>query len=142
MDPTESFTNASKLCLILCLVLNLVACNVKDQSELYGRYLADYEVAKEKLTLNRDATFTQEVVLKASSKVEVATGTWSYNPETGYVSLNGGFIVVLNGLKEVNPDNARRKPGLVVLPADSYFGGIVIGAAKGVLYKKVKDIPK
>src|SRR3990170_8166470 len=88
----------STICL---LALFMFACKPKSQTELYGTYVADYDVAKEKLTLNKDGTFVQEVTLKATSKVDVAKGTWTYDPKTGYVRFRENFMPVLNGFKEM-----------------------------------------
>jgi len=123
--------------MLLCLIC-FVSCKPKNQTELYGTYVADYDVAKEKLTLNKDGTFIQEVTLKKSLKVDLTEGKWSYNPETGYVNFKENFMLVLNGFRKLNPDYAHPKPGGVSEPADSYFGYIVIGVAEGILYKKTE----
>jgi len=115
----------------------MFACKPKSQTELYGTYVADYDVAKEKLTLNKDGTFVQEVMLKATSKVDIAKGTWIYDPKTGYVSFEEKFMLVLDGFRKLNPDYAHPKPGGVSEPVDKYFGRILLGAAEGILYKKV-----
>ena len=137
MDATES-PNILKLCLVLCLVLSVVACKVKNQSEFYSTYLADYNVAKEKLTLDRDGTFVQEVTLKATSKVDVAKGTWTYNTKSGYVTFNENFMGVLDGFRKLNPDYTHPKPGIVVQPVLRLFGRVQIGSNEGILYKKMK----
>lgn len=124
-------------CLACFLVLSMFACKPVIHSELFGTYIADYDIAKEKLTLNKNGTFIQEVTFKATSKVDVAKGTWVYNFKTGYVSFEEYFILVLDGFKKLNPDYAHPKPGGVSLPADKYFGWVFIGAAEGILYKKV-----
>ena len=137
MDATES-PNILKLCLVLCLVLSVVACKVKNQSEFYSTYLADYNVAKEKLTLNKDGTFVQEVTLKATSKIDIAKGKWSYNAETGYVTFYENFMIVLNGFRKLNPDYTHPKPGFVIIPAAKLFGNIELGTYERVLYKKIE----
>lgn len=125
------------VCVVLFLTLFMFACKPKSQYDLYGTYIANYDVAKEKLILNKDGTFIQEVTLKATSKVDVAKGRWTYDPETGYVTFHENFMLVLNGFRELDPDYAHPKPGLVGYPADKYFGYIQLGAAEGILYKKV-----
>ena len=119
------------------LVLSMSACKPEIHSELFGTYIADYDIAKEKLTLNENGTFIQEVTFKSTSKVDVARGTWVYSPKTGYVSFEEYFIMVLDGFRKLNPDYAHPMPGGVSLPADKYFGWVFIGAAEGILYKKV-----
>lgn len=124
-------------CIMIFLALSMFSCKPKSQSELYGSYVADYNVAKEKVTLNKDGTFIQEVALKATAKVDIAKGTWSYDPKSGYVSFEQNFMVVLDGFRKLDPNYAHPKPGGVDYPVDKYLGRILLGAAEGVLYKKI-----
>ena len=115
----------------------LSACGrPKSASDLIGNYEADYDVAREKVTLNSDNTFVQEVTLKSTGKVDVSKGPWKYDPADGYVTLEN-FMAVLDGFRKLNPDYAHPKPGLTAEPADSYLGRIYIGTSEGVLYKKI-----
>jgi hypothetical protein len=125
------------LCILVFLTLSIIACKPKHQSELYGTYIANYDVAKEKLTLDKDGAFKQEVTLKATSKVDASKGTWTYDPKTGYVSFNENFMLVLNGFRKLDPDYAHPKPGGVSQPATKYFGRVSLGSSEGILYKKV-----
>ena len=127
----------ARISIVLFLILFVVACKIKEQSELYGTYLADYDVAKEKLTLNKDGSFIQEVTIKATSEVTTAKGFWSYDHKTGYVSFEENFMLVIDGFRKFNPDYAHPKPGGVLEPADKYFGFILIGVNEGILYKKI-----
>lgn len=124
--------------IIICVIPFLSSYGiVKDQSGLSGTYLADYEFAKEKLTINDDGTFIQEVTLKASSKVDVAKGTWSYNPKRGYFRFDHNFMFVLDGARRLKPDYAKpRDSGVVLLPARRWFFRISLGSCEGILYKK------
>jgi hypothetical protein len=105
---------------------------------LCGTYEADYEIAKEKLTLNKDGAFTQEVTLKTTGKVDVAKGTWKYDSSDGYITFNENMMGVLNGFQEFDPDYLRPNQGQGVLPVEKYLGRISIGSCEGVVYKKVK----
>lgn len=69
--PVDVASKLFRVGLICFLVLLMFGCKPKNQSELYGTYIADYDIAKEKLTLNKDGTFVQEVTLKAISKIDV-----------------------------------------------------------------------
>lgn len=124
--------------LIFFLALFMFACKPKTQAELYGTYIADYDVAKEKIILNKDGTFIQEVTLKTTSKVDIVKGTWSYNPHTGYVTFHENFMAVLNGFRKLNPAYNYSNTSPAFLPADKYAGRILLGVAEGILYKKVK----
>lgn len=105
-------------------------------SDLYGGYEADYTIAKEKLTLNKDGTFTQEVTLKATGKVDVTKGTWTYDSKRGYLTFNENLMVVLDGFGQLDPNYAKPKAGLVVEPVNKYLGRISIGSSEGIVYKK------
>jgi hypothetical protein len=125
------------ICLGLSFVLFLSACKPSGQSDLFGTYIADYEVAKEKLTLNKDGTFIQEVTLKATSKVDITKGEWSYDSASGYVTFEKNFLIVLNGFGELNHDYTKPSTGAVIEPVEKCFWHISIGTDEGILYKKV-----
>jgi hypothetical protein len=130
---------AAKLCLCVSLILCIAACSkVKNESDIFGTYVADYNIAKEKITLNKDGTFTQEVILKATSKADTTKGKWSFDKKTGYVSFSENYMAVLNGFKQLNPDYSQKLTS-AYLPADTYLGDVVVGVAEGVLYKKVSE---
>ena len=122
---------------MLSLVLIMSACKINNESELYGNYIADYEIAKETIRLNKDGSFEQKVVLKSSLKVDVAKGRWTYDVKTGYVTFHNNFMIVLDGFNKLNADYAHPKPGTVVEPADKSLVNIVLGSAEGILYKKI-----
>lgn len=137
---TVSVSKFLSVCLMMALTFFLFGCErPRNQSELYGVYVADYKVAREKLTLNKDGTFVQEVILKATGKVDVAKGTWTYNPQDGYVTFDENFMVVLDGFRQLRPDYTQPTPGLVDYPAVIYLGRMEIDFHEGLSYKKVKD---
>jgi hypothetical protein len=124
--------------IFLKLLFSISGCSLSVKaSEIYGAYVADYDFAKEKLTLNRDGTFIQEITFKKTSKVDVAKGTWTYDPKTGYVTFHENFMIVMDGFKRLLPDYTHPKPGLVVEPVEKFFGRIRIGSDEGILYKKI-----
>lgn len=121
---------------MLCYILFFVACKPSSQLDLCGNYIADYNIALETLILNQDGTYIQKVTLKSKSKQDIATGTWSYNPSTGYITFNENFMTLLDGYGKFKPDYQHPRPGLVIIPADKYFCFIIIGVSEGILYKK------
>lgn len=132
----NSRTKLLSFCIVLVGLLSVIACKPNDQSELYGTYIADYDVAKEKLTLNQDGTFIQEVTLKTTKRVDITRGTWTYDSKTGYVRFHDSFMSILNGFGELNP-NYNRNLGSSSLPAVKHFGSIKIEFSEGKYYKKV-----
>ncbi len=127
--------------LILIAVLGcmfILACTPELKSELYGIYVANYKIAKEIITLKEDGTFIQEVIIKATSKVTITKGAWSYDPTKGYVTFHGNFMVVLKDFGKLNADYDHPVPGLVIEPVKRYFGNIQIGSSEGILYEKKK----
>jgi len=126
---------ALQIYVLFFLLLSMFSC--EPSRELPGTYVADYDAAKEKLVLNKDGTYTQEVMLKSNSKVDVSRGTWTYNPENQYLSFDDNFMLVLNGFGKLNPEYAYRKLGGVSVPAHRSFGRMRIGSSKRVVYKKI-----
>jgi hypothetical protein len=133
------FGSYIKNILFLCLfAIILIGCKPRNESELYGTYIADYKIAREKIILYKDKTYMQEVMLKKTSKVYATKGTWFYKPNTGYVVLNENFMFVLDGFQKFDPKFNQPCPGPADLPADKYFCWILLGVAEDVLYKAVQ----
>jgi hypothetical protein len=65
--------NALQICILLFLISLMFSCKAS-KSDLPGTYVADYDVAREKLMLNQDGTYMQEVTLKSNFKVDVSRG--------------------------------------------------------------------
>ncbi len=121
---------------LLFLILSVSSC--KDPKfELPGTYVADYDVAREKLVLNKDGTYIQEVTLKSNFKVDISRGRWSYDKETQYVSFKDNFMYVINGHGKLNPDYAHPKNGAASVPCGLYFGRMRTGSSVRVVYKKI-----
>lgn len=110
----------------------------KQAATLYGTYTADYNFAKETLTLSPDGTYVQQVTLKSEGRVNLVRGTWRYDPATAYVTFDHHMMLVMDGFQHFRPGYAEpRFKGLVSLPADRLFGQIRIGGTdEGVLYYK------
>jgi len=127
---------ALSIFILLFLILSVSSCK-SPKFELPGTYVADYDIAKEKLVLNKDGTYIQEVTLKSNFKVDVSKGRWSYDKETQYVTFNDNFMLVINGHGKLNADYAHRKRGHVSVPGGLFFGRMRIGTSKRVVYKKI-----
>lgn len=116
----------------------LYGCSKPEHAaNLVGTYSADYQVATERLTLSSDGTFTQEITLKATSKIDIVTGRWSYDAEKGYIQFDNTFMLVLNGFREFDPNYASPKRGRVITVAKKFLGRITIGTDEsGIIYTK------
>lgn len=129
--------------ILTVLAMSIVNCSPIDQSGLYGTYIADYKLAKEKLVLYEDGTFYQEVMIKPKSEIDKASGTWSYSPRekgdpsSGYIFFDENFMYVPDKFGEkVNPDYAHPKSGTVALPVGRLLR-IRIGSGEMRVYKKI-----
>lgn len=127
-----------RLCLFLILCWIVVACKPKGETNLFGTYVADYSVAREKITLNENWSFVQEVTFKATSKVDITKGKWKYDDKTGYVRFIENYMNVLNGLGQLNLDYSQKLTS-ASLPALTYLGNVIVGSDEGVLYKKISS---
>ena len=128
-----------RMCTILSLLFLLTSCRGQvSLDDLYGTYVADYEVANEQLTINEDGTFLQKVTLKSSQKVDIAKGIWRYDLKEGYLRLDNNFMVVVDGLMEFKPDYLQPQKAIIFKPVGKFFGNIRIGTLEGVLYKKIE----
>lgn len=110
--------------------------NPMSDADLVGVYYADYKEAKEKLTLDKDHRFIQEVTLKAKGGTDIAKGSWNYDSSNGYITFGDGFMLVLDGFRNLDPNFARPKPGLVSQPVSRLFGEVTIGTNEGIIYTK------
>jgi hypothetical protein len=120
-----------KYILFICLIfINLIGCKPKNESELCGTYIADYKIAREKIILYEDKTYLQEVIIKATSRVDTAKGKWSYNSNSGYVILDKNYMIVLDESGKLDPKYFRTKQGSSFLLVDKYFCWIILGVIK------------
>jgi hypothetical protein len=108
--------------------------------DMVGNYVADYPFAKENLTLFRDASFTQQVIIKATSQIYSANGSWSFYESQSRIDFTKEFMNVLDGF-----GNGRNPPvaGGASLPVTRPFGTVRISEYPVAVYKKQKQpVPK
>ena len=99
----------------------------KTAAELCGHYVLDCELEHEEVTLRPDGTFAQTVTIQATWDVASADGKWTYNTRDGYVTFEDAFMNVLKRPHELNPDYAYPRPGLTLMPAEYWFGRLILG---------------
>jgi hypothetical protein len=111
---------------LVCGGFFLCACRGPiDERPLYGLYTARdiYKegVAIERLKLNPDGTYNQDVSLTINDKTEIlsTTGTWKYKPKLASVSdyiLLKDIFVIRDGLGSLRKDYNKPITGYSYLP--------------------------
>lgn len=85
-----------------------------EEHDLYGAYLAEYENGRQKLTLNQDGRFVQEVTLTGSDTPTISSGAWKrYRPNESIVDQVDleNCLGVGDGFGRIRPDFANRRGG-------------------------------
>ena len=122
------------------ILLPVTGCTKPENAEaLVGTYVADYKIATEKVILKGDGTFLQNVKIKSNGPTNTASGTWTYDSKRGYITLDGGFMLVVDGLQQFDANYMYPKVSRVVDVVQKVLGQVTIGSDDRVLYKKVKD---
>jgi len=118
---------------LLALVVYLcIPYAPRTAAELCGTYVLDCELVEQQLTLFPDGTFTQVVTVKSTSEAMSSKGKWRYDTRTkngatfGDVTFDA-FMAVLQWPDELKPDYAHPHPGIAVLPAEYWFGQLILG---------------
>lgn len=120
------------ICLVIISFCFVSGCNSPvEQSELYGTYIAEYDVARERLDIDKDGTFTQSVIIVATAKTDKIAGRWLYNPQTGYISFENNFMLILDGFGHFDPQYNNPTIGRSVYPVEKSFGRVRIGVDVG-----------
>lgn len=120
-------------------LLLLSACTPVKEQDLYGTYLAKYLFGSEKLTLNANGTYKQEVTIKGEPKILEHEGRWRFAAEDNYVELENG-LAVQNGFGELSKDYSVPFDGLVLCKIRRSFplGRIKLqGATEDVFFRKI-----
>jgi hypothetical protein len=124
----------------LGLLVVISACNKKAaETDVPGRYFADYGFAKETLQLTPDRKFDQEIKLTSSGRVAAAHGTWRFEKDDSDIYFSDDFLVVTDGLGALVPDfNQPSKKAIAILPVRRRFGNVQIGLDPAIPYKKLR----
>src|SRR5208283_6111263 len=120
--PQQVRNNVVKCLFGLSLFAVLSGCGKPViQTDLVGAYVADYSVAKEKLTLLPDGKFAQQVTIKSSSQILATNGTWTFDPADKRVTFHDSFLTVLDGFGQ---PKKQPEPGTAMLPVVRRFGNV------------------
>lgn len=90
-------------------------CSIRvPESQLAGVYVAEYKNGTEKLTLEKDGKFVQEITVKGKDKTVVNSGRWKYQLLGNDVSARVGLedcLGVNDGFGAIRPDFASNRGG-------------------------------
>jgi hypothetical protein len=109
--------------------------------ELWGTYIADYDLAKETLVLNRNGKFKQEVFLKSTGKIDFAYGTWDYDLKTQHIYFKDNYMAVQGSFGKLNPEYNKSESKNASPEVTTFFGvvSITIDPDRSIAYKKVSS---
>lgn len=136
MDIHSHITN---IVFFLVPLLLLTACTPVKEQDLYGTYLAKYPFGSEKLTLNSNGIYKQEVTITGNSETLEHEGRWRFAAEDNYVELENG-LAVQNAFGELSKDYSVPFDGLMLRKIRRSFptGRIKLqGATEDVYYTKI-----
>ncbi|MGD0896355.1 MAG: hypothetical protein ABR915_00880 [Thermoguttaceae bacterium] len=102
--------------------------------ELRGTYVSYSDLARDEIRLCGDGTFSQFVAIKCGAETASSTGSWRYDPASGQLVLNEGFLRTVRELArhEVSLDHSKPSRGVcsASLPVRYWFGQLCFGLAK------------
>jgi hypothetical protein len=124
-----------RLLAVVCIAGTLMGCSTKVASEkVYGSYVASYPFGTETITLNRDGSVVQLVVINGQPPVTVH-GTWEFDPEASRVNFSG-LMVVADGFGHLRNDWQTVRAGTVSRDVELHWFRVVM--ASGATYPYVK----
>jgi hypothetical protein len=107
---------------------------VKDRVELLGTYVLTERDYTATLQLQDNGQYIQDVEFRSDSKRERFAGSWKYDAPRASVVLEGSLLVDEDvGSTEARP---KRHQGVVILPAERWFGRIRLGSQEGPCYER------
>jgi hypothetical protein len=129
------FFVVAAILLFAIVVYQCIPSAPRKTAELYGNYVLDCKLIHGEMTLFPNGTFTQTVTIKATDEVFSSRGMWSYVTEQssgltfGTLRLRDGSINVLKRPDELRQDYAQQKPSNSFMPAEYWFGRLILGRA-------------
>jgi hypothetical protein len=121
--------------LVVIMVLISAGCSMSvPAEEVYGSYVASYPFGREMITLNRDGTFVQSVVIKEEQPLTVR-GTWNFDPKESRANFYGA-VIVADGFDHLRNDWRTPTTGLVSLDVERHWFRIVMASAATYPYNK------
>ncbi len=106
-------------------------------SELYGTYIAEHQFGTERLVLQANGEYVQEITVRDRPGTVTASGKWSYDVPRHYITLKK-LLIAADVYGRLRKDYNVLPEGDSVLPVTRYpFGSLRIGSEEGVLYRRV-----
>ena len=124
--------------LILCIILMAAGC----KADLTGKrviFLAEYDLAIEKIELLPTGSFTHAVKLKNGQKEAFAEGKWHYSEDKDRIIFDSNYMIVVDGYGKFNSEFESKTDGIVSLPIYSWLGHILMGSDNVVEYKLIDN---
>lgn len=126
--------------MLLMLTVLLQACGPVTERDLYGTYIVNYTFGVEKLTLNANGSYKQEVTIKDDPKTLEHEGRWRFAASDNYVELENG-LDVQTAFGELRKNYSVPFNGLVLCKVYRSFPLRrikLLTASEGVYFNKTK----
>ena len=131
-----SLMTAMARCLILIAVTGtLIGCAINvPLKKVYGTYKASYPFGTDTITLNRDGSFVQEVVMKGQVPVTLS-GKWEFDARGSRVNFDC-LMMLEDGFGRLKSDWHTAAPGIASLDVEMRWFRIVMASAATHPYVK------
>ena len=128
------FLSIVMVCL-LCTSVTVSCSPVVSVDAIYGTYLASYPFATETLTLNRDGTVVQTVVVP-NHPPSTLRGSWRFEATraAGRLTFTGLAVVADPSEQALSPSWRNPSPGVISSDVERHWFRVVIGSASHYPY--------
>ena len=104
--------------------------------KVYGTYVASYPFGTDTITLNRDGTFAQKVVVYDDPPPAVTQGHWEFNAKRSHVTFDR-HLPMDEGFGRLDKNWRTPHEGIAaILPVEILFFRIVLGSGANYPYYK------
>lgn len=125
--------------LVSCLMASaIISCSpVSSIETVYGTYVASYPFATATLTINRDGTVVQQVVVPNQPPL-VLRGSWKFEAtrSAGRLTFIGLAVVADQSEEALNPDWRSPSRGIISSDIERHWFRVLIGSASQHPYVK------
>lgn len=98
------------------LVMFFCGCTPTSIEKVYGTYVATYPFGTDTITLNRNGSFVQQVIVNNDPTPANIKGHWIFNSDNGYVTFDA-YLAIDDGFGRLN-SKWRTPDGNADLPVD------------------------